>query len=83
MTRREIAIAAPLLAFAILFGVYPNALFNYMTPTVNRTVDNLTVWMRNVKEPRLRKATAEQTPPAATVASAGPAPRALEEQQQP
>ena len=27
MTRREVAIAAPLLALAILFGVYPQALF--------------------------------------------------------
>ena len=44
MTRREVAIAAPLLAFAILFGVYPKALLDYMTPSVNRMVDNLTQW---------------------------------------
>jgi NADH-quinone oxidoreductase subunit M len=44
ITRREVAIAAPLLAFAILFGVYPKALLDYMTPSVNRLVDNLTQW---------------------------------------
>ena len=36
MTRREVAIAAPLLALAILFGVYPQAIFDYMTPSVDR-----------------------------------------------
>ena len=35
MSRREVAIAAPLLAFAILFGVYPQALFDYITPSVH------------------------------------------------
>jgi NADH-quinone oxidoreductase subunit M len=44
MTRREVAIAAPLLAFAILFGVYPKAMLDYMEPSVNRMVDNLTQW---------------------------------------
>ena len=52
MTPREIAIAAPLLAFAIILGVYPNVLFSYMTPSVDKTVDNLAVWMTRVKEPR-------------------------------
>ena len=60
MTPREFAIAAPLLAFAIVLGVYPQALFNYMAPSVNQTVDNLAVWMEEVKEPRLRAA----SPPA-------------------
>jgi NADH-quinone oxidoreductase subunit M len=44
MTRREVAIAAPLLAFAILFGTYPKALLDYMTPTISRTVDQLKDW---------------------------------------
>jgi len=46
-TRREIFIAAPLLAFAILFGVYPRALFDYMTPSVNKIVNDLTAWQKN------------------------------------
>jgi len=44
MTRREVAIAAPLVAFAVLFGVYPKALLDYMSPSVNKTVDDLTAW---------------------------------------
>ena len=44
MTPREFSIAAPLLALAILFGVYPQALFHYMTPSVDRTVDDLAAW---------------------------------------
>ena len=34
MTRREIGIAAPLVAMAILLGVYPAALLNYTNATV-------------------------------------------------
>ncbi len=49
ITRREFWIATPLLALAILFGVYPQAVFNYMTPSVNRTVDNLSRWMTQNK----------------------------------
>ena len=41
MTPRELAIAAPLVALAILFGVYPRAVFNYMTPSVDKVVDDL------------------------------------------
>jgi NADH-quinone oxidoreductase subunit M len=44
MTKRELAIAAPLLAFAIFFGVYPSAMFDYMTPSVNKTVNALADW---------------------------------------
>ncbi len=42
MTRREISIAVPLLALAIAFGVYPQALLQYMTPTVEKMIDDLT-----------------------------------------
>ena len=44
MTPRELAIAAPLLALAIFLGVYPNAVFRYMRPTVDRTVQDLVDW---------------------------------------
>jgi NADH-quinone oxidoreductase subunit M len=46
MTIRELAIVAPLLVFAIVFGVYPQAVFHYMTPSVDRTVDDLAAWTR-------------------------------------
>ena len=45
LTRREFAIAAPLLALAVLLGVYPQALLDYTAPTINRTIDDLAVWM--------------------------------------
>jgi NADH-quinone oxidoreductase subunit M len=51
-SRREVAIASSLLAFAILFGVYPQALLSYMTPSVDRTVVNLAKWTKEVKVPR-------------------------------
>jgi NADH-quinone oxidoreductase subunit M len=62
-TPREVAIAAPLLAFAILFGVCPQILFSYMSPTVNRTADNLAAWTRDVK-------VAKETGPLAPVPAA-------------
>jgi NADH-quinone oxidoreductase subunit M len=41
ITTRELWIAAPLLALAILFGVYPRAILDYMEPSVSQTADNL------------------------------------------
>jgi NADH-quinone oxidoreductase subunit M len=46
LTLREFSIAAPLLAFAIIFGVYPKALLDYMQPSVDKTVVNLTEWTK-------------------------------------
>jgi NADH-quinone oxidoreductase subunit M len=46
MNGRELAIAAPLLAMAIAFGVYPAAILHYQEPGINRTVDQLTEWTR-------------------------------------
>jgi len=51
---RELAIVAPLLALAILFGVYPTALLDYMTPSVNKTVDDLAAWTRRVEPSKVR-----------------------------
>ncbi len=44
MTYREIGIAAPLVVFAILFGVYPKAVFNYVTPSVEKTTTAMAEW---------------------------------------
>jgi NADH-quinone oxidoreductase subunit M len=49
MTAREFSIAAPILALAIFFGVYPQAIFHYMTPSVNQTVDDLTAWTERAR----------------------------------
>ena len=52
ITPRELAIATPLVFFAILFGVAPQILFNYVTPTVNRQVETLADWTRRVHDGR-------------------------------
>ncbi len=70
MTPREILIAAPLLALAIVFGVYPQAIFNYLTPTVDQTVNELATWTKDVKEPRIKsEATAAEATAAQNTAA--------------
>jgi NADH-quinone oxidoreductase subunit M len=66
ITARELAIASPLLALAIVFGVYPQAIFRYMTPSVDRTVDELAAW--TVMDEQSPRTSTEQTkiPPAKT-----------------
>lgn len=44
ITLREFSIAAPLLAFAIWFGVYPQAVFTYMEPAVSQIAEDLSEW---------------------------------------
>ena len=66
MTLRETAIAVPLLTLAIVFGVYPQLVFDYVTPSVNRTVDQLTTWTKNVGDK-----------PASAVSQAGAANEAI------
>ncbi|MBS0209116.1 MAG: NADH-quinone oxidoreductase subunit M [Planctomycetes bacterium] len=56
MTPRELAIAAPLLALAIWFGVNPQAIFTYQTATVDKQAEDLATWTRDVKTPRLSAA---------------------------
>jgi cell division protein FtsW len=43
LTRREFAIAAPLLVLAVVLGVYPQAVLSYTAPSVERTVESLAV----------------------------------------
>jgi NADH-quinone oxidoreductase subunit M len=62
MTGRELAIAAPLLALAVILGVYPQAVFRYMTPSVDRTVDDLAAWTRAVEESPSRSVTQSEPP---------------------
>ena len=62
MTQRELAIATPLVFLAVLFGVYPQSLFDYVTPSVNQQVETLADWTRDVRDPELRaKAEVMQT----------------------
>jgi NADH-quinone oxidoreductase subunit M len=43
-TMREILIAVPLVVFAVILGVYPQSLLNYMQPSVDRQVEQLAAW---------------------------------------
>jgi NADH-quinone oxidoreductase subunit M len=55
ITMREFSIAAPLLALAILFGVYPKALLDYMQPSVDQTVTQLADWTRENEPAKLQQ----------------------------
>jgi len=50
MTQRELAIAVPLVVLAIVFGIAPQVIFNYVTPTVNKQVATLADWTREVHD---------------------------------
>jgi NADH-quinone oxidoreductase subunit M len=69
ITPRELAIATPLVFFAILFGVAPQLLFNYVTPSVNRQVETLADWTRRVHDAPAARAVAAIQEPAATQAA--------------
>jgi NADH-quinone oxidoreductase subunit M len=66
ITPRELAIATPLVFFAILFGVAPQLLFDYVTPTVNRQVETLADWTRVVHDAPVGRAVAAVVGDAAT-----------------
>ncbi len=54
ITPRELSIAVPLLAFAIYFGVNPNALLKYMQPSVDQTVVELAEWTKANEPAKLK-----------------------------
>jgi NADH-quinone oxidoreductase subunit M len=59
-TLREKVIGVTLLVMCVLFGIFPYQLvFKYMDATIDRQVNQLTAWTKNVKE-------AEMTPAATT-----------------
>jgi NADH-quinone oxidoreductase subunit M len=75
MTGRELAIATPLVFLAILFGVAPQTIFSYVTPSVNRQVETLADWTRRVRpdapgaqEPLAPRAADAGSPATATTA---------------
>jgi NADH:ubiquinone oxidoreductase subunit 4 (subunit M) len=55
ITGRELAVAVPLFIVAIWFGVYPASVLRYMDATIDRQVQELADWTRDVKEPRLAR----------------------------
>jgi NADH-quinone oxidoreductase subunit M len=47
---RENLIGTVLCIFAVIFGVYPRAALDYMDKTIDKQVNDLTAWTKNVKE---------------------------------
>ena len=50
ITTRELCIATPLMFLAILFGVYPKCVLDYMQPSVDKQVDQLATWTEVYEE---------------------------------
>ena len=44
ITMRELSIAAPLMTLAVVLGIYPKCVLDYMQKTVDRQVDQLAAW---------------------------------------
>jgi NADH-quinone oxidoreductase subunit M len=51
MSPRELAIGVPILALAILFGVYPHALLKPMDGSLRQTARDLTGWVKKQPQP--------------------------------
>ena len=63
---REWSIAVPLVVLAIALGVYPQALFRYMSPSVNLEVEQLAKWADENRPPGGEAAAAAAVPAAQT-----------------
>jgi NADH-quinone oxidoreductase subunit M len=50
ITMRELFIAVPLMVFAVVFGVYPRSVLDYMQPSVDRQVEQLAAWTQQHDE---------------------------------
>jgi len=44
ITMRELFIAVPLMVMAVVFGIYPRSILDYMQPSVDLEVDRLAAW---------------------------------------
>jgi NADH-quinone oxidoreductase subunit M len=68
-TTRELVIAVPLVVFAVVLGVYPQSLLNYMQPTVDRQIETLAAWTEKYDAQRetLRKTLEEDEEQVAAV----------------
>ena len=50
ITMRELFVAIPLMVLAIVFGVYPKSVLNYMQPSIDQQVDRLAAWTQRHDE---------------------------------
>jgi NADH-quinone oxidoreductase subunit M len=56
MNGRELSIVVPLVVMAIVLGVFPRLLLDYTSPTLDRTVNDLTRWTVTFKQPSAENA---------------------------
>jgi NADH-quinone oxidoreductase subunit M len=64
MTAREMAIAIPLVVLAIVFGVYPRVVLDYMEPSVSQEVTQMADWAA-IHRPKTEEASTDETQQAA------------------
>jgi NADH-quinone oxidoreductase subunit M len=62
MNLREVSIAIPLVVLAILFGVFPGILLQYMDPTIDRQVQELVAWQKREKPAELGSTQSDRSP---------------------
>ena len=62
MNLREVSIAIPLVVLAILFGVFPGILLQYMDPTIDRQVQELVTWQKREKPGELGSTQSDRSP---------------------
>ena len=62
MNLREVSIAIPLVVLAILFGVFPGILLQYMDPTIDRQVQELVAWQKREKPGELGSTQSDRSP---------------------
>ena len=60
ITAREFSIAAPLFVLAIVFGLFPRTVLKYMDNTIDRQVEDLADWTRDVADPTETKEKQQQ-----------------------
>jgi NADH-quinone oxidoreductase subunit M len=60
ITPREMSVGVTLAVFAVVLGVYPRLVLDYMDATIDNQVASLTAWTRDVKTPLLAPESEEE-----------------------
>ena len=60
ITPRELWVGVILAVFAVVLGVYPRVVLDYMDATIDNQVTTLTTWTREVKTPQLTREAVEE-----------------------
>ncbi len=60
ITPRELSVGVTLAVFAVVLGVYPRVVLDYMDATIDNQVTSLVTWTREVKTPQLNAESADE-----------------------